>query len=119
MWKSKLPSTYPPAVWRPLARRYQRAISRADSRWSTPAQLASMAVGLALCYRSGELPLILAGLLLYGVLATRRIDLALLFVPLTAPLFLISAVLPNTSAPELLLPPHEFAVLTAAAAPLL
>ncbi|HEX9371262.1 MAG TPA: hypothetical protein VF897_09655, partial [Roseiflexaceae bacterium] len=65
------------------------------------------------------MPLILAGLLLYGVLAMRRIDLALLFVPLTAPLFLISAALPNTSAPELLLPPHEFAVLTAAAALLL
>ncbi len=88
-------------------------------RSSTPALLVSMAVGLALCYRSGELPLILAGLLLYGVLAMRRIDLALLFVPLTAPLFLISAALPNTSAPELLLPPHEFAVLTAAAALLL
>jgi hypothetical protein len=70
-----------------------------------------MALGMALCYRGGQLPLIFAGLLLFGGLALARPDIVLLFVPLTAPLFLVSATLPSHVATNLRLPPHELALL--------
>ncbi|HET9223127.1 MAG TPA: O-antigen ligase family protein, partial [Roseiflexaceae bacterium] len=87
-----------------------------NTRWATAALWFGMALGMALCYRGGQLPLIGAGLLLLGGLALARPDVALLFVPLTAPLFLVSAALPGVVATELRLPPHELALLASAAA---
>jgi putative inorganic carbon (hco3(-)) transporter len=72
-----------------------------------------MALSLALCYLGETWPTTLAGLLLFGVLAALRLDLALLFVPLTAPLFLTSTVLPGRQ--QVALPPHELALLATAA----
>jgi hypothetical protein len=72
-----------------------------NTRWAAVALWAGMALGMALCYRGGHLPLILVGLLLFGGLALARPDVALLFVPLTAPLFLVSAALPSTVATKL------------------
>jgi hypothetical protein len=72
-----------------------------------------MALSLALCYLGETWPTTLAGLLLFGVLAALRPDLALLFVPLTAPLFLTPIVLPGRQ--QLALPPHELALLATAA----
>ncbi len=52
--------------------------------------LLGMLVGAAVAYRgSAQLPLTLAGLALFGALALARPDLALLFVPLTVPLYFI------------------------------
>jgi putative inorganic carbon (hco3(-)) transporter len=87
-----------------------------NTRWAAVALWAGMALGMALCYRGGHLPLILVGLLLFGGLALARPDVALLFVPLTAPLFLVSAALPSTVATKLRLPPHELALLASVGA---
>src|SRR6266508_2409425 len=57
------------------------------------------------------------GLLLLGGLALLRPDLALLLVPLTAPLFLTPLVAPR-SGRQIALPPHELALLVSAAAAL-
>lgn len=52
--------------------------------------LVGMLVGVAVAYRaSAQLPLTTAGLALFGALALARPDLALLFVPLTVPLYFI------------------------------
>jgi len=78
-----------------------------------------MALGLALFYWGGGLVLALAGLLIFGVLALARPDLALLFVPLTMPLYLIPAVIPGLrgdAARPFLLPVHEAALLVVTAA---
>ncbi|HEU5097398.1 MAG TPA: O-antigen ligase family protein [Roseiflexaceae bacterium] len=91
-----------------------RSLSRLDRRWITVALWLGMGLGLALCY-IGEMRLVmLAALLLFGGLAAVRPDLALLFVPLTTPLFLTPIVLPTTGR-QLALPPHELALLVTAA----
>ncbi len=77
----------------------------------TPAVLAGMALGLALFQRGGAAPLALAGLLIFGALALLRPGLALLFVPLTAPLYLIPAAISGLRAEEFLLPLHEAVLL--------
>lgn len=78
----------------------------------TPFVLIIMALGLLLFY-SGTPPLVarLAGLLLFGVCALLRPELGLLFVPLTAPLYLIPASLSGLRASEILLPLHEVTLL--------
>jgi putative inorganic carbon (hco3(-)) transporter len=76
-----------------------------------------MGLGLALCYLGQTLSVMTIGLLLLGGLALLRPDLALLLVPLTAPLFLISLVVP-TSGQQIALPPHELALLVSAVAAL-
>jgi hypothetical protein len=78
-----------------------------------------MALGLALFYWGGALWLALAGLLFFGVLALARPDIGLLFVPLTAPLYLIPAAIPGLRADPskpFMLPVHEAALLVVAAA---
>jgi putative inorganic carbon (hco3(-)) transporter len=92
---------------------YPDRLSRLDRRWITAALWLGMALSLALCYLGTIWPITLAGLLLFGVLAALRPDLALLFVPLTAPLFLTPIVLPSQQ--QLELPPHELALLATAA----
>jgi putative inorganic carbon (HCO3(-)) transporter len=76
-----------------------------------------MALGLALFYLA-PLPLAvrLSGLLLFGALALLRPGLALAFVPLTAPLYLIPAALLGLRSSETLLPLHEVALLVTTAA---
>src|SRR5262245_63596553 len=59
--------------------------------WRDLATLVGMALGLALCYGATAPPLSLAGLCLLGGLALLRPDLALLLVPLTAPLVAVPA----------------------------
>jgi O-antigen ligase len=73
-----------------------------QSSWVTQTMLLlGMALGLGLCYRAGVLSPVyirqisVAGLALFGLLAIIRLDMALLFVPLTMPLFGIPLVLPN------------------------
>jgi putative inorganic carbon (HCO3(-)) transporter len=79
--------------------------------------LLGMALGLALCYRAGVLSPVyirqisVAGLALFGLLAIVRLDMALLFVPLTAPLFGIPLVLPNGRGGTWLFQLHELALL--------
>jgi putative inorganic carbon (hco3(-)) transporter len=83
--------------------------------------LAGMALGLALFGWGGALLPVLAGLLLFGVLALVRPDLGLLFVPLTMPLYLIPAAILGLRADAtrpFLLPLHEAALLVVAAATL-
>jgi O-antigen ligase len=76
-----------------------------------------MVLGLALFSRSGALPPMLAGLLLFGVLALLRPDLGLLFVPLAATLFLIPVSIPGIrSSGEFLLPLSEVVLLVVLAA---
>jgi putative inorganic carbon (HCO3(-)) transporter len=75
-----------------------------------------MALGLALFYWGGGLPLTLAGLLIFGALALLRPDLGLLFVPLTAPLYLIPAQVSGVRANGFAVPVHEAALLVVAAA---
>ncbi len=76
-----------------------------------------MALGLGLCYRAGVLSPVyirqisVAGLALFGLLAIVRLDMALLFVPLTAPLFGIPLVLPNGHGGTWSFPLHELALL--------
>jgi hypothetical protein len=60
-------------------------------RLPVPATLALMALALALFQFGGALLPALAGALIFGALALLRPDLGLLFVPLTAPLYLIPA----------------------------
>jgi O-antigen ligase len=60
-------------------------------RLPIPATLALMALALALFQLGGALLPALAGALIFGALALLRPDLGLLFVPLTAPLYLIPA----------------------------
>jgi len=76
-----------------------------------------MALGLVLFARGGLLPPMLAGLLLFGVLALIRPDLGLLFVPLAATLFLIPVPIPGIRASgEFLLPLSEAVLLVVLAA---
>jgi putative inorganic carbon (hco3(-)) transporter len=89
---------------------YSHSLSRLDQRWIEVGLWAGMGLGLALCYLSGALPVMVAGLMLFGGLAALRPDLALLFVPLTAPLFLTPIMLP-ASGRQFALPPHELALL--------
>src|SRR5262245_32718875 len=70
-----------------------------------------MALGLALFYRGGTLPLVLPGLLIFGGLALLRPDLGLLFVPLTVPLYLIPAAIQGIRGDPFRLPLHEVALL--------
>jgi len=104
---------------RPNAQIAYRILQLLDTRWAAIAEWVGLALSLALCYRGGRLPLIVAGLLLFGVLALLRPDRALLCVPLVVPLFLVSASLPGAITPALLLPPHELALLVTAGAVLL
>src|SRR5215475_210997 len=60
-------------------------------RLPVPATLALMALALVLFQLGGALLPALAGALIFGALALLRPDLGLLFVPLTAPLYLIPA----------------------------
>ena len=75
-----------------------------------------MALALLLFYKGGALLPALLGLALFGALALLRPDLALLFVPLTAPLYLIPGALPGLRASAFDLPLHEAALLLAFAA---
>jgi O-antigen ligase len=76
-----------------------------------------MGLGLALCYKGQTLEVLVGGLLLLGGLALLRPDLALLLVPLTVPLFLTALVAP-TSGQQIVVPPHELALLVSVAAAL-
>jgi O-antigen ligase len=108
----------------------QRSTSRGhmpdvgSTRISNLASLLIMTFGLALFYRTGALPilvalpLILLGLAIFGVVTLRRPDLGLLFVPLTAPLYLIPALIPGIRASGFLLPLHEVVLLGVAGATL-
>jgi hypothetical protein len=73
--------------------------------------LTGMALGLALFYWGGSLVPALVGLLLFGALALPRPDLGLLFVPLTAPLYLIPASISGLRASDFAVPVHEAALL--------
>jgi hypothetical protein len=75
-----------------------------------------MTLALALFYWGGAAALALPGLALFAALALARPDLALLFVPLTAPLYLIPAEITGLRAGSFLVPPHEAALLATAAA---
>jgi O-antigen ligase len=78
-----------------------------------------MSLGLALFYWGSALPLVLAGLLIFGLLALARPDLGLLFVPLTVPLYLMPAAisgLRSDPSKPFMLPVHEAALLVVAAA---
>ena len=54
-------------------------------------ELVGMALGLALFYKSHDLPLMLVGLLMFSIFALLQPDLALLFALGTVPLFMIPA----------------------------
>ena len=83
--------------------------------WTAVAQWGGLAIGLALCYLSSDPSLQISGLFVFGILAVWHFDLALLFVPLTAPLFLVQLNL--LGLPPHAVPPHELALfLTCAAA---
>ena len=75
-----------------------------------------LTVGLALFSWGGVVALALLGLLIFGAGALLRPDLALLFVPLAAPLYLIPARISGVRAGAFQLPPHEAALLAAAGA---
>jgi putative inorganic carbon (hco3(-)) transporter len=92
-----------------------RRRSQLDRRWIAVGQWAAMGLGLALCYVGQIVPIRAAGGLLLGGLALLRPDLALLLVPLAAPLFLTPLVIPMSGQP-IALPPHELALLVSAAA---
>jgi O-antigen ligase len=96
---------------------YSDSFDRPDRRWLGAALWSAMGLSLGLCYLGGAGYAMLAGVLLFGVLAALRPDLALLFVPLSAPLFLTPLVLP-ASGEQIALPPHELALLVTAAAAL-
>jgi hypothetical protein len=76
-----------------------------------------MALGLTLFYLT-PIPFFirLHGLLLFAVLALFQPDLAILFVPLTAPLYLIPVSLGGLRERETLLPLHEIALIVTAGA---
>jgi putative inorganic carbon (hco3(-)) transporter len=96
---------------------YSGSFSHLDRRWIEVGLWVGMGLGLALCYLGSTLSVLAIGLLLLGGLALLRPDLALLLVPLTAPLFLTPLGLP-TGGGKLALPPHELALLISAAAAL-
>jgi hypothetical protein len=74
--------------------------------------LFGMAVGLGLFYRGGALPIVGVGLAIFGLLALWRPYLALLFVPITMPWYLIPTSIPGIRPDgEFLLPLHEVALL--------
>jgi O-antigen ligase len=98
-------------------RTYPNSFDRTDRRWLEAALWSGMGVSLGLCYLGDAGYGMLAGMLLFGVLAAFRPDLALLFVPLTAPLFLTPLTLP-AGGQQIALPPHELALLVTAAAAL-
>lgn len=73
--------------------------------WLIPA---GMALGLALFFGGAALPPMLAGLLLFGALALARPDLALLFAPAAATLYLIPVPIPGIrSSGEFVVPLSE------------
>ena len=78
--------------------------------------LAGMVLTLALFYQGGTAAAALLGLALFGGLALLRPDLALQFVPLTAPLYLIPANIAGVRAQGFQLPLHEAALLITFAA---
>lgn len=86
----------------------QLATGPVARRWFVVAQILGLALGLILCYFSTIPPLKVVGVVLFGLLALQRIDLALLFVPLTAPLFLMQLRLPGMLPHAV--PPHELAL---------
>ena len=94
------------------------AIRKQPNLRSQPALLAGMALALLLFYQGGALAPALLGLAGFGALALLRPDLALLFVPLTAPLYLIPGELPGLRANGFDLPLHEAALLLTFAASL-
>jgi hypothetical protein len=94
---------------------YSHSISHLDRRWIEVGLWVGMVLGLALCYLAPTLPTQSTGLLLFGSLAFIRSDLALLLVPLTAPLFLTQLFVP-TIQQQIALPPHELALLVSMAA---
>lgn len=84
------------------------------SRLPVPVTLALMALALALFQLGGALLPALVGALLFGALALLRPDLGLLFVPLTAPLYLIPAAIQGLradAADPFRLPTYEVALL--------
>lgn len=91
-----------------------------DDGLPTGPTLAGMAIALAIFYRGAELPLAplpqLLALAVFAELAALRPALGIVFVPLTAPLYLIPAVIPGLRAEPLRLPLHEVALLAVAAA---
>ncbi len=78
---------------------------------SGPVLAAGMLFGIALFYRTDILPLMLVGLVLYGLLAMIRPVLALAFVPATAPLYLMPVNIPGIRDTGFALPVHEVALL--------
>jgi hypothetical protein len=80
---------------------------------SRPSILAGMILALALFYQGGTAAPAVLGLALFGGLALVRPDLALLFVPLTAPLYLIPANIAGIRTQGFQLPLHEVALLIA------
>lgn len=92
----------------------QLATGPVARRWFPVAQILGLALGLMLCYFSTIPPLKVVGVLLFGLLALQRIDLALLFVPLTVPLFLMQLRLPGMLPHAV--PPHELALFLCCAA---
>jgi putative inorganic carbon (hco3(-)) transporter len=70
-----------------------------------------MALGLALFYKSHDLPLMLVGLLIFSIFALLQPDLALLAVVSTVPLFMIPAEIAGMRDQPVRLPLHEVALL--------
>jgi hypothetical protein len=99
---------------RRLAATSQRAAGPVARQWIVVAQILGLALGLILCYFSTIPPLKVLGVLLFGLLALQRIDLALLFVPLTVPLFLMQLRLPGMLPHAV--PPHELVLFLCCAA---
>ena len=96
--------------------RVARANARLSILTSPGSILIGMAVALALFYQASAAAPALIELALFGALALLRPDLALLFVPLTAPLYLIPANIAGIRAQGVQLPLHEAALLITAAA---
>jgi putative inorganic carbon (HCO3(-)) transporter len=97
-------------------------VARTGYRYLPFALLTGMALALALFYWGGSLapapyPALL-GVAVFAALAAVRPDLALVFVPLTVPLYLIPAALSGIRAAPFRLPLHEAALLATAAATL-
>jgi hypothetical protein len=99
-----------------MQRSYERGLVRADQpalrglaeQGVAAAQWCGLALALAFCYLSAVPTLKIGGLFLFSFLALQRADLALTFVPLTAPLFLVQLRLPGF--PPHAVPPHELAL---------
>jgi putative inorganic carbon (hco3(-)) transporter len=75
-----------------------------------------MALGLALFYKSTDLPLVVVGLLIFGIFAVLQPDIALLFVLGTVPLFIIPAEISGIRHNMVRLPLHEVALFLVAGA---